>query len=112
MSLRIECLLEVDGSLRVFKLTVDLLETRSPLREFLFEPPQLLNLDEDLVVRSRSSTHSRRSIVYISIVRDTLHADGWVIRASFRDVLVRCDKDVSKDVFERFRNLLVVADQV
>jgi len=92
----------------VFELTIDLFETSSSFRQFLLESPQLLNLDENLVVRCRASTHSSRSIVDVSIVGYTLHSNGGIVGASFRNVLVRYDENVAVDVFESSGNLLVV----
>lgn len=112
MRFRVESFLEIDGSLRVFELSINLVETRPPLRELLLEPSQLLHLDQDLVVRGRSSAHAGRSVVHVSVVRDALHANRRVVRTLFRNVLVRSDEDVPKHVLERSGHLFVVPDQV
>jgi hypothetical protein len=112
VGLGVQCFLEVDRTLRTLQLLVDLNERISSRCEIALEFAELLDFNEDAIVRSISSSQFGRGVVHVAVVSHASHSDCGIIRAPLRDRLVGCDQDVAVDELEGSGSSLVVTDQV
>jgi hypothetical protein len=112
VSLGVERFLEINRSLRLLQTLLDILDGDPVLVKVVLNTLELLNLDEDLLRRRKTSGKLRRGVVDVSVVSDAAHADGGIVGATLGDGLRRCDEDVAEDVLESASRSLVVVDEV
>lgn len=112
MRLLVERLLEVNRTLRMLQLDLELLESLAVHVQLLLDLAQLLHLDEDAFACRVAAAQFRRRVVDVALVRHAAHADSRVVGAALRDRLVRRDEDVAEDRLHRSSRSLVKLDEV